>query len=128
MVKIIIGKHILQGNVAITEEDHYYGLKNEPDPSIMIFPYFNKIAIHKFWMQDTPQKLDILFCKNGKILAIEEGEPFSLRHIGPNEPTDLIIEMPYGMTNYLKIGIGELVKIEQSISIIAANYAQILNL
>jgi uncharacterized membrane protein (UPF0127 family) len=39
-------------------------------------------------MKNTPSPLDILFCRSGKIIALEKGKPFSEKHFGPNEESD----------------------------------------
>jgi hypothetical protein len=47
-------------------------------------------------MHNTPSPLDIIFCKEGKIVDIRKGEPYSTSLIGVNDVTDLIVEFPHG--------------------------------
>jgi len=93
--------------VAITAEEHEHGLMGrEWPPPIMIFPY-KAAAVRKFWMKNTPAPLDIIFCRGNKIVDICYGEPMSTRMVGPNSPTDLVIEMPHGSVQEHAIRIGD---------------------
>lgn len=90
--------------VAITPEDHSRGLMWQPwPPPIMVFPY-KKAQIRKFWMRNTVSPLDILFCRNGKIISICFGEPYSTQLIGPEDPSDLVIELPRGQAKNFCVG------------------------
>lgn len=82
--------------VAITPEEQATGLmwKKWPPPN-MVFPY-RSASIRKFWMKNCVSPLDILFCNNGKIVSICYGEPLSTQLIGPDFPSDLVIELPHG--------------------------------
>ena len=94
--EIFIGKHKFTTLVAITEKEQCDGLMNQPwPPPVMTFPY--KIAeIRKFWMKATISPLDIIFCRDDKIIKICRGEPMSTQLVGPNEPSDMVVEIPYG--------------------------------
>ncbi len=91
--------------VAISAEEQAKGLMWEERNVLMAFPY-KEAAIRKFWMCNTPKPLDIIFCRANSVLAIVMGSPFSLEHVGPEEPSDLIIEMPYGYAEKLGLQVG----------------------
>lgn len=62
-------------------------------------------------MKNTKCALDILFCRDGKILAIKKGEPHSLTMIDCGDDSDLVIELPYGTCQELDIKQGDKVKL-----------------
>jgi uncharacterized membrane protein (UPF0127 family) len=108
--------------VAVTEQDHIRGLMFQPwPPPIMAFPY-KKAEVRKFWMKNTISPLDIIFCRAGRVVAIVAGKPHSELHVGPNEPTDLVVEMPFGMAKTLNIVAGSSIKLRASLNTIAAQY------
>jgi len=126
MDQIIIANNAIETLVAITEEDHETGLMYKPWPTpIMTFPY-DKAEIRKFWMKNCYSPLDIIFCRQGQIVAIHSGEPLSERFIGPDEPTDLVVEMPRGMAKALAVQPGQRVLLKRSIYTIAASYVDSL--
>lgn len=112
--------------IAITDAEQEKGLmfKSWPPP-IMAFPY-NKAEKRKFWMKNTSSPLDVIFCKNNKIISIFKGEPFSMKNFGPDETSDLVIEFPYGMAKNLDIKAGDEVKLQYSIKTIAKKYEFLL--
>ena len=93
--------------VAISPSEQEVGLmwKRWPPP-VMCFPY-RDAAVRKFWMKNTVSPLDVLFCKGQKIVAIYRGEPLSTLCFGPNEPVDLVIELPAGTVTAENIGVGD---------------------
>lgn len=97
---ILVGKDRYEALVAVTEEEHAQGLmyKKPPVPN-MLFP-FEKAAVRKFWMTNTPAPLDIVFCRANRVVSIEEGIPFSMKLVGPDIETDLVIEFPRGTFKY----------------------------
>lgn len=120
--EIILGGHKFSTLVAITEDEHIKGLMHKAwPPPVMIFPY-ETAEVRKFWMKNTPSPLDIIFCNDNKIISINNGEPLSTKLIGPNEPSDLVVEVPLGTVNKLGIKIGDPVKINYSIYTIAKKY------
>lgn len=128
MDKIVIGDNIINTLVAITEDDHIVGLMYKPwPPPIMTFPY-KTAGIRKFWMRNTISPLDIIFCCADKILSIHQGKPFSLDYIGPDEPSDMVIEMPQGLSRTLHISIGQNVILRPSLKTMAAIYSNSLKL
>jgi len=103
MDKIIFGNYELTTLVALTDEEQRRGLMHVSwPPPVMSFPY-ESAKIHKFWMKNTVCPLDIVFCRNGKVISVMNGEPLSLRHIGPDIPSDLVVELPKGMAQHLDI-------------------------
>ena len=126
MTLIRIGGVRLNANIAITEQAHCQGLKHIEALTIMAFPY-KTLEIRSFWMEDTISPLDIIFCNAGKIVSIENGEPLSLKYLG-NVKTDLVIEVPAGFCERTNIKVGDCVKMEKSIAVIAAEYAQSLKI
>jgi len=120
---IIIKDKKIPTILAITAEEQEKGLMHCNDlPPSMSFVY-SKSNINKFWMKNTPKPLDIIFCNEDKILHIAHGEPFSLQAVGPNEPTNLVIEMPYGTCLEHGFRVGDTVK--KAFSIIST--AKIIN-
>jgi len=125
--KIKIGNLIFDTLVAITEKDHSIGLMWKKTAQIMSFPY-DKPNIHKFWMQNTYIALDILFCYSGKIVDIQKGIPHSVDLLGPDDLTDLVIELPQGTVNKYNIAIGNNVDLKYSLSTLGKKYAEKLNI
>lgn len=113
---IIIGKHKFDTLVAVTSSEHEHGLMHkEWPPPAMVFPY-EISGIRKFWMKNTPSPLDILFCDGNQIVGIFKGEPNSCVLVGPNVPTDLVIELPFGTAAQYGLNIGQSVNIKYSFS------------
>lgn len=99
---IYVGDNVFDTLIATSYEEQSRGLMYEPyPPPVMTFVY-NYPKINKFWMKNTPSPLDIVFCCNNKIIDICKGIPFSTEIIGPDEPSDLVIEFPYGTMNKIK--------------------------
>jgi uncharacterized protein len=95
--------------VAITEEEHRKGLMFQTwPPPIMVFPY-KQASFRRFWMKNTATPLDIIFCKSNYVVGIFKGEPFSTKLVGPNEPSDLVVELPAGMAAELGLVVGDYV-------------------
>lgn len=106
---ISIKGQVFETLVAITEEEHRHGLMFQTwPPPIMVFPY-KKAATRRFWMKNTPTPLDIVFCKNNSVVGIFKGEPLSTTLIGPNEPSDLVVELPAGTAARLGLTVGDYV-------------------
>lgn len=117
--KIKIGTNVFKTLVAISEDDQARGLMFKPwPPPIMIFP-FKKAEVRKFWMKNTISPLDILFCSNNKIIEICHGEPMSTCHVGPDEPVDLVIELPRGTAKKFGMRVGTDVKALYSVDTVA---------
>lgn len=95
--------------VAITEDEHRIGLMYQKwPPPIMVFPY-KRASIRRFWMKNTQTPLDIIFCRANHVIGIFKGEPLSTTLVGPNEPSDLVIELPAGTAASLGLSVGDYV-------------------
>ena len=109
--KIIIGLYEFDTLVAVTSREHNQGLMFKAwPPPIMSFPY-DKAMIRKFWMKNTPSPLDIIFCRDNVVLGVYSGDPMSLIGVGPDEPSDLVVELPKGMAASCNIYAGDYVKL-----------------
>ena len=114
MSYVKIGKTKIKNvKFAISNDEQARGLMGvDWEPPVMVFPY-KKAEIKKFWMKNTKIPLDIIFCKDGKVIYIGVGRPFvEDKLIGPNYPSDLVIETPGGFCSYNKIEIGDPIKIK----------------
>lgn len=93
--------------VAVSLEEQMQGLMFRPwPPPVMCFPY-KEAEVRKFWMKNTPSPLDILFCRGNRIISICRGEPLSTELIGPDEHSDLVIELPAGTAEEKGIKVGD---------------------
>lgn len=93
--------------LAISEQEQAKGLMYQAwPPPIMSFVYPMAKVSH-FWMKNTPSPLDIVFCHKGKVSQICKGEPYSTAMIGASEPSDLIVEFPYGTVIQSNIKLGQ---------------------
>lgn len=124
MDRVVLGKTELPVLVAITEDEQVQGLmyKSWPPP-VMAFP-FDRPSVRKFWMRNTISPLDIIFCKANKVVSIEEGIPLSLKLVGPDEPVDLVVELPKGTSKKLGILVGDFVDIKYSIQTLSKKYTK----
>lgn len=104
---IFINNSVLPTLLAISEAEQQKGLMYEEwPPPVMSFVYAEP-KVNKFWMHNTPSKLDIIFCHEGKVSQLHVGEPFSTKMIGDNQYSDLIIELPHGSVEKLGIEVGQ---------------------
>lgn len=127
MDRLKIGSRVINTLVAITEKDHQRGLMFQAwPPPVMSFPY-NTATVRKFWMKNTISPLDLVFCCNGKVISIHAGEPLSLDYIGPDQPTDLVVELPQGAAKTLGITVGQDISLHYSLKTIAARYRYTLS-
>lgn len=107
MDTVSIKGQVFQTKVAITEAEQRQGLMFQKwPPPIMVFPY-NTAGYRRFWMKNTISPLDIIFCKANQVIGIFNGEPMSTKLVGPNEPSDLVVELPAGTANHLGLQIGD---------------------
>lgn len=109
--KVVFGNRQIPTLIALTEEEQARGLmfKKWPPP-IMSFPY-DEAKIRKFWMKNTISPLDIVFCRASKVVSIIEGKELSLNFVGPDEPSDLVVELPRGTAADLGIAVGTEVRL-----------------
>jgi uncharacterized membrane protein (UPF0127 family) len=64
-----------------------------------------------FWMKNTPLPLDLVFIgQDGKVRAVEKGEPFSEAPIGPAEPVQFVLELNAGTAAASGIEEGDLIR------------------
>jgi len=54
------------------------------------------------------------FCRGGKIISVHAGYPYSCELIGPNEPSDLVIELPCGTAKKIEATKGSEVEVSLS--------------
>lgn len=103
---LYIHNNVFSSLFAISEEEQQKGLMHQDwPPPVMAFVYDHP-RVNKFWMQNTPSPLDIVFCHHGKVSQICYGKPYSTDMIGDNKFSDLIIELPYGTVDNREIKIG----------------------
>lgn len=99
--------------LAVSDIEQQTGLmyRTELPPSMsFVYPY---PKVNKFWMKSTPCALDIVFCCAGKVTDIYKGEPHSTKALGPDSPTDLVVEFPYGTCQKLGIKPGDPVELPE---------------
>jgi len=81
----------------------------------MWFP-FERPTPARFWMHRTPESLDMLFVREGRVVAIEaRTQPcmqLPCRSYGPDEPVDGVIELAAGQAEAKGIRVGTAVRIE----------------
>ena len=64
-----------------------------------------------FWMKNTPLPLDLLFiAADGRVRAIEKGEPFSEAPIAPGEPVQFVLELNAGAAAKAGIEDGDMIR------------------
>lgn len=121
-----IAGHQFNTLVAVTADEQSTGLmyKKWPPP-VMCFPFVSA-GIHKFWMKNTISPLDIVFCRDNKIISICYGEPMSSKLVGPDSPCDLVVELPHGTVQNYKIGIGDEVRLSNSSQTVAKDIRNII--
>lgn len=113
--RVIFGKQSVPTLIALTKEEQAYGLMYKLwPPPVMSFPY-EDARIRKFWMKNTSSPLDIVFCKSNQVISIVEGTPFSLDFIGPDKSSDLVVELPLGFAQRMKITAGTEVHLQYGI-------------
>jgi uncharacterized protein len=109
MDTISIKGQIFPTLVAITAEEQHRGLMyKEWPPPIMVFPY-KRAEQRRFWMHNTISPLDIIFCRGNYVVGIFKGEPLSTKMVGPDEPADLVVELPAGTAARLGLAVGDYV-------------------
>jgi hypothetical protein len=98
--------------VARTLQQQTWGLMARPPlPRLqgMWFPY-QQAQILRFWMHRTPAPLDMLFLRQGRVIAIEAAaQPcphLPCRSYGPDEAADGVIELGAGQASALGIKVG----------------------
>lgn len=122
MDKLVINGQTLPILVALSDAEQARGLmwRAWPPPA-MAFPYEAPL-VRKFWMKDTECPLELLFCRQGKVLSVVAGQPFSLEFLGPDQPSDLVVELPKGSVKKFNIMEGSPVKLVYSLFTLARRY------
>lgn len=112
---IVIANNEFEALVALTYDEQAMGLMyRDPPLPAMVFPYPTP-RVNKFWMQNTKQALDIIFCLDNKIISICRGVPYSTALIGEDRPSDLVIELPAGTCEAQGIKVGDSVRPQYSV-------------
>ena len=120
---IQIGQHIFPTVLAITAEEHTRGLMFVKDSAPIMSFIYHKAMVNKMWMKNTFIPLDILFCRAGEIVHIGYGQPHSEELIGPEEETDLVVELPKGMVQRFAIQVGQRVDVAHTTGTLAKKIA-----
>jgi uncharacterized membrane protein (UPF0127 family) len=102
----------IQLEVARTPQQQSWGLMGRPPLAPlrgMWFPYAEPQTL-KFWMHRTPAPLDMLFLRQGRVVAIEAAAKpcprLPCRSYGPDEPADGVVELGAGQAEALGITVG----------------------
>ena len=81
----------------------------------MWFPYDQPQTL-KFWMHQTPAPLDMLFLRDGRVIAIEANATpcprLPCRSYGPDAPADGVVELAAGQAARLGIQVGSAAPIQ----------------
>lgn len=114
----VIKETIIKLEVAQTPEQQATGLMFRealPDNRGMFFP-FEEARIARFWMNNVPVALDMIFIKEGQVIAIAtappcDTEPQDCPLYGPDTTVDGVIELRAGRAKELGLTIGDLIEI-----------------
>jgi hypothetical protein len=99
---------------------HQYTLGMQLRPPLpagrgMWFAY-RPARVARFWMHRTPQPLDMVFVRNGRVIAIETAAAPCMRlpcpSYGPNEPVDGVLELAAGKASRLDLRVGSPLRVE----------------
>ena len=117
LVQLTVKGKKIRAEVVQTEEEKARGLmfrESLGKDEGMLFVYGGE-EILTFWMKNTPVPLSIAFIdKNGKIVDIQDMEPFSLRAHASTLPARYALEMNQGWFKRNGIGVGDVVTIPAS--------------
>ncbi len=110
--------HCIELEVADEPHEQAKGLQLRgplPPRRGMWFP-FERPTPARFWMHRTPESLDMLFVRDGRVVAIEaRTQPcmqLPCRSYGPDQPVDGVIELAAGQAEAKGISVGTAVRIE----------------
>ena len=118
--KVNIAGEIIELEVAQTPEEQSKGLmfrEELPDNRGMFFP-FTSPRITRFWMKNCLVPLDMIFLKDGKVVAIADNVPpcdtasEDCPVYGPNVLVDGVIELRSGRAKELNLEMGDNLDIE----------------
>ena len=108
---VILGSNVLESFLALSDREQSQGLMHVVPPTPIMSFVYTYPKVNKFWMQNTPSDLDIVFCYKNKVSQIHQGKPFSTTSIGYDELSDLVVELPLGACEKMGIKIGSSAKI-----------------
>jgi uncharacterized membrane protein (UPF0127 family) len=103
--------------VADDPQEQAWGLQMRPRlPALrgMWFPYAMPTPL-RFWMHRTPEPLDIVFLREGRVIAIAAALPcprLPCPSYGPEELADGVVELAAGEAERLGIRVGSPARIE----------------
>lgn len=117
----IINEQVINLEVAQTPQQQAMGLMFRealPDDRGMFFP-FEEARIARFWMNNVPVALDMIFIKEGKVAEIAtappcNSEPQDCPLYGPDTLVDGVIELREGRAKELGLATGDAIEIEFS--------------
>jgi uncharacterized protein len=100
-----------------TDRQYAMGLQMRPPlPPLrgMWFPY-TPASLARFWMHRTPEPLDMLFVRDGRVVLIEARVPpcmrLPCRSYGPDWPVEGVLELGGGEAERLGIGVGRAIRL-----------------
>ena len=112
-------QHCIDLEVARTADQQRIGLmQRQALPALrgMWFP-FNRPQPLRFWMFNTLAPLDMLFLRQGEVIAIDSKVPpcpsLPCRGYGPDQPADGVVELGAGEAMRLGIEVGDSVEIDE---------------
>jgi hypothetical protein len=77
---------------------------------------YRPAQVARFWMHRTPQPLDMVFVRNGRVIAIETAAAPCMRlpcpSYGPNEPVDGVLELAAGKASRFELKVGSPLRVE----------------
>jgi uncharacterized membrane protein (UPF0127 family) len=102
--------------VPANEREYGWGLQLRPRlPELRgMWFRFEPAEVARFWMHRTPEPLEMVFVRNGRVIAIEAATPcmrLPCRSYGPDDPVDGVVELAAGETERLGIRVGDAVVI-----------------
>jgi len=77
---------------------------------------YRPAQVARFWMHRTPEPLDMVFVRNGRVIAIEPAAAPCMRlpcpSYGPDEPVDGVLELAAGQSSQLGLRVGSPLRVE----------------
>lgn len=79
-----------------------------PDHGMLfIYPHEGDLA---FWMRNTILPLDLVFIgKDGKVVGVEHGKPYSEESITPGVPSQFVLELNAGVAKKIGLDAGDVI-------------------
>ena len=106
------GRPCIQLEVPSTPRQYAWGLMGRPPlaPLTGMWFRFQPAEPVKFWMHRTPSPLDMVFLREGRVIAIEAAAApcprLPCRSYGPAEASDGVVELAAGQAAALGIRVG----------------------